>query len=161
MNEIGLIRRQLATEQTHALEVIAACAVAARDDAHLVDLRHAAREYLARVLGSFARRDERLGALAGRMAPGDTRRRALDAALARAGASEDALVLLEEESWQQLAEYLHGVWSGRCAALDTALGADTPVTEWREISAFDADAVLEERTRYSRVRAAVASQERT
>jgi len=162
MNEIGLIRRQLATEQAHALEVIAACAAAlatpgasaAADGAHLEALAAAARAHLACVIGSFARREERLAALVRRMAAGDSRRRALDAALAAPGASRDAQALLDAQSWPALAAYLQGAWSTRRAALETSLGDSTPVTEWREIAVIDADSVLEERTRYARVRAA-------
>jgi len=151
MNEIGLIRRQLAIEQAHALEVSGA--VTARDTASLEGLRHAARDYLACVLGSFAQRDAQLAALAARLPAGDPRRPALAAALAGPGASCDAQALLESDSWVALDEYLRGVWSARRAALDASLGASTPVTEWRQVAVIGADSVLEERTRYARVHA--------
>jgi hypothetical protein len=165
MNEIELIRRQLATERAHALEAIGACvatlpASAARataDEARLAALRQAARQYLGGALTSFARRDRRLAALARRLPGGDSRRRAIEAALVGPGASHDALAKLDTESWRELADYLRGAWSGRHARLDALLAANGAVSDWREFAGVDADSVLAERAGFARLQAALAA----
>jgi hypothetical protein len=162
MNEIELIRRQLATERAAVLEVIGACvatlpargARATADDARFAALRQAARGYLGGALTSFARRDQRLGELARRLPLGDSRRRAIEAALLGPGASHDALAKLDSESWRELADYLRGAWSGRHATLDALLAANGPVSDWRAFAGIDADSVLAERAGFARLQAA-------
>ncbi|MGP8033467.1 MAG: hypothetical protein ACLPQ6_04915 [Steroidobacteraceae bacterium] len=163
MNEIELIRRQLATERAHALEVIRACvatlaASAARgtaEHAQLAAFRQAARDYLGRALSSFARRDQRLGELARRLPAGDSRRRAIEAALVGSGASRDALAKLDTESWRELADCLRGAGGGRQEMLDELLAANGPVSAWREFAGIDADSVLAERAGFARLQAAL------
>lgn len=162
MNEIELIRRQLATERAHALEVSGACAAAlgegaaqALNGAQLEAFRKAAEDYLECALSSFARRDQRLAELVRRLPNGDERRRGMDAALAQYGGSRDALARLGTRSWRELADYLGRPWGSRCETIDRLLGAGAAVGDWREFAGIDADSILEERTRYARVRVAL------
>jgi hypothetical protein len=175
MNEIQLIREQLAAERRHASAVANACASAlGRVAMHelmsgpqLAEFREACVEYLVCVLAWFEERDQRLGDSArARLAPEDPARRALEELLARPGRSRDALEKLEaacngagrgrdrhdaQASWQEFAEYFNRTWSARRDAVDGLLAASSRVTDWRAVAGIDADSILEERQRYARV----------
>jgi hypothetical protein len=58
-----------------------------------------------------------------------------------------------QESWREFAQFFNSVWSARRDAIDALLAANTTTTDWRVIAGIDADSILEERNRYSRVRA--------
>jgi hypothetical protein len=164
MNEIELLRTQLATERRHVREVASACAAAhlapaAPAGAALEALRGACTEYLGCVLDWFDRRDERLGELCARLPAGDAGRRAL-AALDLSGRGREALERLQHggpahESWQALAQFIHGAWDARRGAIEAALASHRRVADWRTFARVDADSVSRERALYARVRAAL------
>jgi hypothetical protein len=181
MNEIQLIRQQLAAEREHASAVANACAtalgrpnvVALSSDWALQEFRQACVDYLVRVLTWFEERDQRLTELShARFAPGDVARRALDDALVGRGRSREALEKLEaavacaaaqlpggaaQESWLEFAQFYNSAWNGRRDALDAWLAANSRIIDWRLIAGIDADSILEERKRYSRVAATLPS----
>lgn len=163
MNEIELLRSQLATERRRVREVASACAAAyraersIREPEALAPLREACTAYLAFVLDCFDRRDERLRELSARRPGGDTSR-ALETALRLAGRGSEALATLEaaesaRESWQALARFIDGPWDTRRGAVEAALGPDTRVAHWRAFSGIDADSIRQERALYARFRA--------
>lgn len=147
MNEIELIRTQLATERMHLRE-IAAASIGPGDGV-------ARREYLAQVLGWFAARDERLGQLL--PVPDGSARAALAEALSAAGSSREALDRLPEapggstQEWRTFAHFVAGDWASRRGRLDELL-AQEPLVTWRAVAGIDADSVLEERALYARAR---------
>ena len=173
MNEVEIIRQQLALERAHVGTVANACANAMQGDAGakapgdaLWQFRRACVDYLACVLAWFEERDQRLAdLLQGRSGSGDPARRPLEEVLARRGHSREALAKLEaacggstasdpaarQQLWREFAEYFNRVWSTRRDALDALLAADSRPTEWRTLGGIDADSILEERRRYARV----------
>jgi hypothetical protein len=177
MNEIQLLRLQLATERTHVSAVVNACAsvlgrapVPLAGGSPLAQFLEAGVDYLVCVLAWFEERDQRLGDLA-RALPGAPERRALEEALALAGRSREALGRLEaacapgiaaaapantasavaERRWQEFAQYFNGAWSARRDALDALLAANPRPGDWRAVCGIDADSILEERRRYAQV----------
>lgn len=165
MNEIELLRDQLATERRHVREVASACAAAhlaesaASDPVVLEPLREACTAYLGRVLDWFDGRDERLGELCARLPAGDAGRSAL-AALALPGRGREALAGLEaaesaSESWQALAQFINGPWDARRGAIEASLAAIARVADWRAFGRVDADSIWQERALYARFRAAL------
>lgn len=166
MNEIELLRAQLATERRHVREVASACAAAhvsapaGPADAALEPLRGACGEYLALVLDWFDQRDERLGELCARHPPPEVGGTAL-AALDLAGRGREALERLEQpgparERWQALARFINGPWDARRGAIEALLASNPRAADWRAFGAIDADSVWQERALYARVRAALA-----
>jgi hypothetical protein len=167
VNEIELIRAQLAAERVHVQAVAQACAAAGAkarappNAAALAELQAAGADYLRCVLGWFEARDQRLIEL-NRTRPGldEHARQAIPAALAQPGSSREALQKLEAISagtplaWQALAEFVAGVWSPRRDAIDALLTAITRPADWRTIAALEADSILDERRRFERARAA-------
>jgi hypothetical protein len=172
MNEVDLIRNQLALERVHVGAVASACANAMQGAAGAVatgdslrQFRVACVEYLACVLAWFEERDQRLtDLLQAHFAATDPTRRALEQMLARRGRSREALAKLEaacagttasgsagEQGWREFAEYFNGVWSTRRDALDTLLYTNSRATDWRTFAIIDADSILEERRRYAQV----------
>src|SRR5215468_287845 len=103
MNEVQLIRNQLALERAHASAVANACASALQSDGgagptsdSLGQFRRACVDYLACVLAWFEERDQRLTELVEmRFSAADPARRALEEVLARRGGNRDALARLE------------------------------------------------------------------
>src|ERR1700757_3123390 len=103
MNEVQLIRNQLALERSHASAVANACATVLQADAgagpasdSLDQFRRACVDYLACVLAWFEERDQRLTDLIEvRFEAADSARRAFEEVLARRGRSRDALAKLE------------------------------------------------------------------
>jgi hypothetical protein len=174
VNEIQLIRSQLALERAHASAVANACATAlqagggtASGGDSLAPFRRACVDYLACVLAWFEERDQRLADLLQARSGADAARRALEEVLARAGHSREALAKLEaacadhpasrfrerQQRWREFAEYFNGVWSTRRDALDALLSANPRPTDWRTLGGIDADSILEERRRYALVAA--------
>jgi hypothetical protein len=171
MNEVQLIRSQLATERKHASAVANACADAlerAGTDASsggspLGEFRQACVDYLVCVLAWFEERDQRLADLLRASAPAaDPTRAALQEVLSQPGRSREALERLAaavagtpRHGWLEFAQYFNGVWSARRDAVEGLLAASQRVADWRAIAGIDADSILEERQRYARVRAAL------
>ena len=171
MNEVDLIRNQLALERAHVGAVANACAnamgaagAAASGDS-LGQFRRACVEYLACVLAWFEERDQRLtDLLQSHSVATDPTRRALEEILARRGRGRDVLAKLEaacagttasgsagQPGWREFAEYFNDVWSTRRDALDALLYTNSRATDWRTFASIDADSILEERRRYAQV----------
>jgi hypothetical protein len=158
VNEIRLLRVQLATERLHVGAVASACATAWSGAA---DLRAAGGDYLLCVLGWFDTRDQRLRELL-RTRPdiSGPERQGFEDALAQAGGSDAALEKLQAAqggpslAWQALAQFVDTVWDRRREAIDALLATITRPAHWRAIAAIDADSILEERQRFERVNAA-------
>lgn len=176
MNEVELIRHQLALERAHVGAVATACANAMQDEAgaaatsdSLGQFRRTSVEYLACVLAWFEERDQRLTELLqARFAPSDPARRALEEVLARRGRSREVLAKLEaacaastaagaagRQGWREFAEFFNAIWNTRRDALDALLATDSRATDWRTFGGIDADSILEERRRYAQVCAQV------
>jgi len=165
MNEIELLRNQLATERRRVREVASACAAVHRADPAMCDpealatLRGACTAYLGCVLDWFDRRDERLRELSAPR-PGGDAGPALEAALNLSGRGRAALAKLVGEgptrdSWQVLAGFIDGPWDTRRGAIEAALATNPRVADWRAFSGIDADSVWQERALYARFRAAL------
>jgi hypothetical protein len=171
MNEVQLIRSQLALERAHVSAVANACATVLGSEAgagaasdSLGEFRRASVDYLACVLAWFEERDQRLADLI-ELRPDDPARRAYEEALGRRGRSRDALAKLEaacaastaaagtseRQGWREFGEYFNGVWSTRREALEALLASNTRVDDWRVLGGIDADSILEERRRYALV----------
>jgi hypothetical protein len=154
VNEIELLRAQLATERRHVSAAANACAAAT---AAAAAVRAAGTDYLQCVLGWFEARDRRLGELLRARADMDQRtRRGLEAALAQPGASDVALGKLTAAAgaagaWQALAQFVGTAWGPRRDTLDALLGTLTRPADWRAIAGIDADSILEERRRFERL----------
>jgi hypothetical protein len=156
MNEIRLIRDQLALERAHTLEVVNDCARACErargpappGSAALEAFRRACVDYLRFVLGCFEQRDQRLAALPRGLALEDERPGRNGAALEELEAARAS-----PEAWKRLADYLGSDWSNRRRAIEARLAAKAQVTDWRAFSRLDADSILAERELFSRVRA--------
>jgi hypothetical protein len=153
VNEIELIRAQLATERAHLRELAAAC-----EQPGDALARH---DYLRQVLGWFAARDERLARLlqvAGGV--GQDARAALAGALASPGSSHEALQRLpaagagSAQQWREFAQFVRDAWDSRRQRLEALLAQESATTTWRTVAGIDADSVLEERARYMRARTA-------
>jgi hypothetical protein len=154
MNEIELLRNQLATERRHVREVASACAAAlvrasARPgDAAPEALRAACSEYLGHMLEWFERRDQRLREQYAQHPATDSGRIALER-LKQAGPAP--------ETWQSLAEFINGPWDTQRGAVEALLASNSRVADWRAFCGIDADSVCQERALYARVRAALPS----
>jgi hypothetical protein len=172
MNEIQLIRGQLARERAHATAVAHACATAlGRADAAQItsgspldEFRHRCVDYLVCVLASFEERDFRLAELVrARQAADDPARRALEEVLARRGRSRETLEQLEAAfagsgapaGWGAFLAYFDSAWSARRDALEALLASNPRITDWRTVGGIDADGILEERRRFAGVRDAL------
>ena len=175
MNEVQLIRQQLALERQHVGAVAKACAALGAADAAgspageaLGQFRRACVDYLAGVLAWFEERDQRLAELLQARSPvADPARHALEEALARRGRSRETLAKLEaacaastaptgsarQQAWREFGDYFDTAWSARRDAIDALLGAHSRVSDWRTLGGIDADSILEERRRYARVHA--------
>jgi hypothetical protein len=172
MNELEIIRSQLAVEQSHAAEIANACAAAfgsagarlAADEA--TAFREACVSYLVWVLTRFEERDQTLSELlaaresARGTAAADARH--LGRLVGQSGTSREALSRLESAlaagdseaaraGWREFARFFNSSWAPRRAALEGALGEHSSVADWRAVCAIDADSMLEERKRYARV----------
>ena len=173
MNEMQIIRSQLAAEQSHAAQVVNACAAVfgSRGSAAqpTASFREACVSYLVWVLARFEERDQTLTELlASRQpmadGPGGAALRQLGTLISRTGTSREALSRLEtafaadgsaaaREHWQEFARFFESAWAPRRAALEAALAEYLSVADWRAVCAIDADSILDERNGYARVMA--------
>ena len=198
MNEVELIRGQLALERQHAAEVARACASAlevagssgSERLASLEAFRQAGVEYLVWMLSRFEEREQVFhDLLRGRFAAEDPNRRAVEAALALPGTSREALAKLETAlcptvdsgstpapagdslapaggsfadrsvagrsvaRWSDFLRFFSGTWSARRDEIDRLFERQAKVTDWRTVSEIDADSIVDERSRYARVKA--------
>ena len=161
MNEIELLRAQLATERSHVREIASACAAACPDTgAGAVApeaLRRACAEYLGCVLQWFDERDARLEELYARRPAGDTGRAAV-AALGSSGRGREALERLaaqggRREDWLAVAQFINGPWDARRTAIEALLTGNPRVADWRGFGGIDADSIGRERALHARCRA--------
>ena len=172
MNEVQLIRAQLSTERRHAGEVASALERAGLQSGSnggtLAEFRQACVDYLVWVLARFEERDQMFADLLhSRLAPNDATRRTLDETLACSGKSREALAKLEAalasspgsggRPWRDFGEFFSAAWSPRRDAIDQLLERNVRVGDWRVVSGIDADSILEERNRHTRVQAGMAS----
>jgi hypothetical protein len=175
VNEIQLIRSQLAAERARAAAVAGACAATAARGRPTGgppgEFVQACIEYLACVLAWFEERDQRAGDLVSGERPDKSAQwRTLAQALARPGRGREALEKLERATsadgdaatparqpalWQEFTRYFETAWTLRRDAIDALLAAGLRAADWRAVAGIDADSILEERRRYARVRAAL------
>lgn len=174
MNELEIIRSQVAVEQSHAAQVANACAAvfgatgsAAAPSEATASFREACVSYLVWVLARFEERDQTLSELlAPRQSPANGAAAAsvrhLGSLIARPGTSREALSRLEaalaagesadaRAGWQEFARFFNSAWVPRRAALDAALAEHLGVSDWRAVCAIDADSMLDERRRFARL----------
>jgi hypothetical protein len=174
MNELEIIRSQLAVEQAHAADVVNACAAAfGSTDAASVPskatapFREACVSYLVWVLARFEERDQTLSELLeSRQSPVNgsvaASARQLASLISRPGTSREALSRLEaalgagesaaaRAGWQEFARFFNSAWMPRRTALEGALTEHLGVSDWRAVCAIDADSILDERNRFGRV----------
>lgn len=164
MNEIELLRTQLATERSHVREIARACAAAhpvtgaVPAGAASEALRQACAEYLRCALEWFDERDARLEELYALRPAGDAGRTAV-AALGSSGRGREALERLAtkggREDWQAAAQFIEGPWDARRGAIEALLAANPRVADWRAFGGIDADSIGRERALYARCRAAL------
>jgi hypothetical protein len=163
MNEVELIRAQLSLERHHAMDVARGLAAAGEHYGDNVSPREAFRQagvdYLVWILSRFEAREQVFhDLLRARFAPEDTKRRAVEAALALPGTSREALARLETAlatasdpaRWVDFLNFFTAPWSTRRNELDKLFAQQATVTDWRTVSGIDADSILDERTRYAR-----------
>jgi len=100
-------------------------------------------------------------------APGATwdNRRAVETALALPGTSREALAKLETAlgvtvdsdsaagRWTDFLRFFSGAWSARRDEIDRLFERQAKVADWRTVSDIDADSIVDERSRYARVKA--------
>jgi len=169
MNEVELIRGQLAVERQHATDVsralLATVTNGGEATASVEAFRQASVDYLVWILTRFEEREQVFrDLLHNRLAPDDSRRRAVEAALALPGTSREALAKLETAlgsragaetpaRWSDFIRFFSGMWSTRRDELDRLFELQAKVTDWRAVSGIDADSIFDERSRYARVRA--------
>ena len=170
MNEIELIRAQLATERSHAAQVANACLAAcgSAGAAPPQAFRDACVDYLVWVLSRFEQRDQLLAERLNRglaNAAGtleDTLPGELAELAARTGSSREALSRLEaaldaprtreaHAAWHAFGQFFNAVWNARRIAIERQLAHLPRAAHWRALSVVDADAILEERARYLRI----------
>jgi hypothetical protein len=170
MNEVELIRAQLSLERQHAAAVSHALSAAAaqRGDrlATLDTFREASVDYLAWTLSRFEEREQVFHDL---IRTRDVDRRAIDEVFALPGTSREALAKLEAalrsgsdgdpqsgpRVWAEFLQFFDGAWRTRRDSLEKFFAQHARITDWRAMSAIDADSILDERTRYSRVLASL------
>ncbi len=174
MNEVELIRRQLGVERQHAADVSRACADAlapgeSRDldrRAPLEAFRQSSVDYLVWILSRFEEREQVFHDLLRSRFPEDhPDRRAVESALALQGTSREALAKLETalstagdsnktaSRWTESLQFFNGAWSARRDEIDRLFERQAKITDWRAVSAIDADSIVDERNRYARVKA--------
>jgi hypothetical protein len=170
MNEVELIRTQLSLERQHAVAVShALSAAAAQGSDHLASLdafREASVEYLAWTLSRFEEREQVFHDLVrARFNTDEPTRRMAEETFALPGTSRAALAKLEmalsngpdsrSRLWSDFLQFFDDAWRTRRDALEKLFTQHAKTSDWRAMSAIDADSIYDERNRYSRVRAAL------
>jgi hypothetical protein len=89
----------------------------------------------------------------------------VEAALALPGTSREALAKLETAlgatvdsdgaatRWTDFLRFFSGAWSARRDEIDRLFERQAKVADWRTVSDIDADSIVDERSRYARVKA--------
>lgn len=175
MNELQLIRDQVSTERRHMAEVRAACASAiaraAPEDTLLDEFCQACADYLVYIVGRFNAQDQaHCDILGPRLAPGDAaNRHILDELAATLARNREAIASLAAALEARRAGQLHvpqfvaacqdylrfyeEVLAKHRHVIYHLFDRHYGIEEWRRASLVDADAIVEERVRYGRVRA--------
>ena len=169
MNEVQLIRAQLGLERQHAAEVVRLLADGSKSPAAVEAFQQAAVDYLAWILSRFEERDQVFhDLLRKRVAAEDPSRRAVEAALALPGSSREALTKLEtalgganDSAWTDFLRFFGSAWSARRDEIDRLFERQAKVTDWRTVSGIDADSIVDERSRYARVKATLPAETST
>jgi hypothetical protein len=174
------LERQHAAEVARAC-ASALAAAGSRGTERLASLeafRQAGVEYLVWMLSRFEEREQVFhDLLRGRFPTEDPNRRAVEAALALPGTSREALAKLETAlgatvdsdsaaapagdslagrsvaRWTDFLRFFSGAWSARRDEIDRLFERQAKVTDWRTVSDIDADSIVDERSRYARVKA--------
>jgi hypothetical protein len=140
--------------------------------------RQAGVEYLVWMLSRFEEREQVFhDLLRGRFPTEDPNRRAVETALALPGTSREALAKLETAlgsavdsdsaavpagdsladrsvaRWTDFLRFFSGAWSARRDEIDRLFERQAKVADWRTVSDIDADSIVDERSRYARVKA--------
>lgn len=172
MNEVELIRSQLSLERQHAIDVARALSTAgARSGASpesWQNFRQASVDYLVWILSRFEEREQTFHDLFRSRAGEADERSAAGRVLDQRGTSREALKKLEAAlastshteaervgHWSEFEQFLAGVWSARRDEIDKLFARQAKVTDWRTVSAIDADSIFDERSRYAKLRAAL------
>ena len=146
--------------------------------ASLEAFRQAAVEYLVWMLSRFEEREQVFhDLLRSRFPAEDPNRRAVETALALPGTSREALAKLETAlgatvdsdstavpagdslagrsvaPWTDFLRFFSGAWSARRDEIDRLFERQAKVADWRTVSDIDADSIVDERSRYARVKA--------
>jgi hypothetical protein len=129
MNEIQIIRQQLAMERLHFAEVAQAC-VAALDS------------------GKFVAGSQFVAASADYLAFASTR-------LTNAPSLQVPAANAPAERWNEFLTAFTAHARKQFETLDELAARNPLVTEWRAVSRIDADSIFSERARYERFKAAV------
>jgi hypothetical protein len=173
MNEVELIRGQLGVERQHAAAVSQACAsalaaAAAQGPDRLTSLdafRQASVEYLVWILSRFEEREQVFHDIVrNRLAADDPNRGAVETAFALPGTSREALARLETAlgatggndtaaRWTDFLRFFSSAWSARRDEIDRLFERQAKISDWRTVSDIDADSIVDERSRYARVKA--------
>jgi hypothetical protein len=159
MNEVELIRTQLATERRHATLVASACVLALEESAgalETLDLTcfcQTCVEYLVWVLTRFEARDRMIleGGSGAELAGILGGREALSSLIYRL---EYPSPEGPQGSWRDFAAYFSVDWSARREAADEIFGRTATLADWRSMAGIDASSILDERNRFARVQAA-------
>jgi hypothetical protein len=159
----------------------ALAAAGSQDTGRLASLeafRQAAVDYLVWMLSRFEEREQVFhDLLRSRFSAEDPNRRAVEAALAQPGTSREALAKLEKAlgatvdsdsaavpagdslagrsvaRWTDFLRFFSGAWSARRDEIERLFERQAKVSDWRTVSAIDADSIVAERRRYARVKA--------
>jgi hypothetical protein len=141
MNEIDIIKKQLATERQHFAEVASTffSVLGSADFDSSGGFAQACRDYFDFALTRFE----------------GSARRDLAARFDGAKLSQASTDRLASGSWRSFLEAFNAESNRRFAALDALSARTVSVTEWRAISKIDADTIFRERAFYERVAAAL------
>lgn len=164
MDELAILRGQIAAERRHLVDVKAACRAALQaghQTTGLEQFAHACRAYLLYIGRRLLAQDHAHAVLLRpRLPPGDAAsHQLLDDLEATLRQLRTALQALEAHAAPVagLAEYLEfvdGVLAKRRHALEPLLTAHYSIEDWRAAAFVDADSIIEERERYTACQAA-------
>jgi hypothetical protein len=158
MNELEIIRHQIATERQHVAEVASACARLLDGGALQGVAAQAGLEYLAFTLtrleaGAAREGQAKLEAVRAGGSQGSASTQgpagAQPPAAQRPYGAQDS-----SERWRDFLQFFDGEWRRHLDALDAATSRTLHIKEWRAIAKIDADSIYEERQRYECVKAA-------
>ncbi|HNR21703.1 MAG TPA: hypothetical protein PKL49_01630 [Steroidobacteraceae bacterium] len=164
MDELAILRGQIATERRHLIAVKGACRAAlpaARQTTGADEFARIAGDYLQHIGRRMLAQDHaHVVLLRPRLAAGDVAsHRLLDELEATLGQLRTALQALETGTDRiaglfDYLDFIDSVMAKRRHALEPLLAAHYSIEDWRAAAFVDADSILEERERYAACRAA-------